>query len=225
LSRFSKLLVNAPKYNKSVFAPLSYNFASAPEEIKSVIGHKPPAIEDTPHGRYASVLFTIASQQEGLTIVLEDIRNLKEIYTQSDVFKNFVFNTSFKRREQLSILEELEKMAGLNHLTVDFLGTLIDNKRLDILPKILDKYIEYYRILNKEENITIISAEDLSTEDREKVRESLQKANKGVSFTLKFEVEPSILGGLQMYSGNRFMDCSLASRLAKVKGELAKISF
>jgi len=48
--------------------------------------------------------------------------------------------------------------------------------------------VDYYRILNKEENITIISAEELNNEDREKVRESLQQANKGVNFTLKFQV-------------------------------------
>ena len=35
---------------------------------------------------------------------------------------------------------------------------MIENKRLDSLPKVMDKYIEYYRILNKEESITIISA-------------------------------------------------------------------
>lgn len=68
------------------------------------------------------------------------------------------------------------------------IGTLIENKRLDLLPKILDKYIEYYKILNKEENITIITAEELGNEDREKVRSALQTANKGVNFTLKFEV-------------------------------------
>jgi F-type H+-transporting ATPase subunit O len=35
----------------------------------------------------------------------------------------------------------------------------------------------------------------------------------GVNFTIKYEVDPSILGGLQMYSGNKFMDCSLFSRV------------
>jgi len=224
LSRFSKLFCNIPKSYKSAFTPLSYNFATATEEIKSVLGHKPPVLEDTPHGRYASVLFSSASKQEALSIILEDVRNLKEIYNQSESFRNFVFNTSFKRTEQTVVLEEVEKIGELNHLTVDFLSTLIDNKRLDILPRILDKYVEFYRILNKEENIRIISAEELSSEERERVRESLQKANKGVTFTLKFEIDPTILGGLQMYSGNRFMDASLASRIARVKGELAKIS-
>ena len=222
LSRFSKLLVNSNKANKSLFAPLGYNFAS---EIQSVAGNKPPIMEDTPHGRYASVLFTTASKKESLFTILEDVKNLKELYNQSEVFQNFIFNTAFKRTEQSSVLSYVEQAAGLNDLTVQFLNTLIENKRVDLLPKILDKYVDYYRILNKEENITIISAEDLSNEDQERVRESLQQANKGVNFTLKFQVDPTILGGLQMYSGNRFMDASLASRLAKVKGELAKISF
>ena len=38
------------------------------------------------------------------------------------------------------------------------LAALVDNQRLDLLPKILDKYIDYNKILAKEETITIISA-------------------------------------------------------------------
>lgn len=205
--------------------PLSYNFATANEEIQSVIGNKPPSLEDTPHGRYASVLFSAASKQEGLFTVLEDIRKIKEICTESEAFRTFLFNTSFKRSDQLNVLEEVAKMASLNHLTVDFLHTLVQHKRLDILPKVLDKYAEFYRILNKEENIRIITAQELSSEDKERVGQALQTANKGVTFTLKFEIDPNILGGLQMYSGNRFMDCSLSSRINKVKGDLAKITF
>jgi F0F1-type ATP synthase delta subunit len=50
----------------------------------------------------------------------------------------------------------------LNEVTGRFLDVLIENKRLDALTKIADKYIDYYRILNKEETIRIISAEELS---------------------------------------------------------------
>jgi len=51
-------------------------------------------------------------------------------------------------------------------ITQNFLNTLIENGRTSYLLKIADKYIDYYRILNKEENITIISSKDLSTEER-----------------------------------------------------------
>ena len=72
------------------------------------------------------------------------------------------------------------------------IDTLVENKRLDLLPKILDKYTEFYKILNREENISIISATELSTEDQEKVRAALKQANKGVNFTLKFQVYKSV---------------------------------
>jgi len=57
-----------------------------------------------------------------------------------------------------------------------------------LLPRVCDKYMEYYRILNKEENITIISAEELSESDKSRVEEALKKSHAGVNFTLKFQV-------------------------------------
>lgn len=41
---------------------------------------------------------------------------------------------------------------------------MIDSQRISFLTKTAEKYIEYYRIFNKEENITIISSETLTEE-------------------------------------------------------------
>jgi len=58
----------------------------------------------------------------------------------------------------MQVFDALGGEKTFNKLTINFLHTLIDNKRLDSLPKIVDKYIDFYKILNKEENIRIISA-------------------------------------------------------------------
>jgi len=134
-------------------------------------------------------------------------------------------NLSFKRRQQTEVFNTLLESLQANEVTKDFIDALIDNKRLDELPKILTKYIEYYRILSKEENITIISAYELKDADKDRVHAALKQSQKGVNFTLRYKVDPAIMGGLQLYSGNTFMDCSLASRVAKVKLELAKLQF
>ena len=57
---------------------------------------------------------------------------------------------------------------------MNFLNTLIENRRLDALPKVIDKYIDYYRILNKEEHIIIISAADLSDSEKGRVVDALK---------------------------------------------------
>ena len=60
----------------------AFRFAAkkAEAEIKSVPGHKPPSYEDTVQGKYAGVLFSIASQTESLYAVLEDMKYFKDLY-------------------------------------------------------------------------------------------------------------------------------------------------
>jgi len=232
ISRFSQTFLKRvgpfkglPRYPQWTLTNyVTKSFATVTADIKSVPGNKPPTLEESPHGRYASVLFASASSKEVLHTVLEDVRFLKELVTTSSEFRDFLENASFRRAEQLTVLLSLVEKAEFNPLTVEFLKTVVENKRLDSLPKVLDKYIEYYRVLNKEENITIISAFDLNEDDKKRVQDALKQSQKGVNFTLKYKVDPAILGGLQMYSGNTFMDASLASRVAKVKSELSRLS-
>jgi F-type H+-transporting ATPase subunit O len=49
------------------------------------------------------------------------------------------------------------------------------------------------------------------------VVESLKKGRKGVSFKVSYEVDSTILGGLQIYSGSTFLDCSLSSRIERLR--------
>ena len=77
---------------------------------------------------------------------------------KSDAFRNFLQNIAYKRQAQMEVFDVLKNKNEISPLTYEFISTVVDNKRLDALPKIIDKYLEYYRILSKEENITIISA-------------------------------------------------------------------
>jgi len=70
----------------------------------------------------------------------------------------------------------------------------------------------------------VISAVQLSKEEKEKVVASLKKSKPGVKFRVSYEVEPVILGGLQIYAGSEFLDCSLRSRIERLKSELNKIA-
>jgi F-type H+-transporting ATPase subunit O len=70
-------------------------------------------------------------------------------------------------------------------------------------------------MLNKKKELKLLS----DNPTKELLLNSLMKFN----FILIFKVDPTILGGLQMYSGNTFMDCSLSARVQKIKGELQRL--
>ena len=79
---------------------------------------------------------------------------------------------------------------------------------------------------NKEEKITIISATELSSDERSQALAALQAnpENAGKQFTIDYEVDETILGGLHMYTQSEFMDMSLSSRLDRISAEVSKLS-
>lgn len=98
---------------------------------------------------------------------------------------------------------------------------------------IAKKYIKLYLLLTKEEKITIFSAtvlslfysQVLSSQEKESVTQALKSnpENEGKTFIIDYELNPALLGGLQMYTENRFMDLSLSSRIEKIKDEITKL--
>jgi hypothetical protein len=69
-------------------------FFFASESMKSVpgnslvySGHKPPAIADNVAGRYAGSLFTAASKNEALDVVLSDLIHLNKVINEGSLIK------------------------------------------------------------------------------------------------------------------------------------------
>lgn len=79
-----------------------------------------------------------------------------------------------------------------------FIEVLAENKRLMFIKDVADKYVKLYQQFNKEEKITIISANKLNSDQEQQVLQALKAnpKNQGKEFVLDFRVDESILGGL-----------------------------
>jgi F-type H+-transporting ATPase subunit O len=55
--------------------------------------------EDTIEGRYASVLFSTASEQEALYAIYEDVSFIKSLYKNSEAFSLFTRNAGVGSKE------------------------------------------------------------------------------------------------------------------------------
>jgi F0F1-type ATP synthase delta subunit len=101
--------------------------------VKSVPNHKPPITADSPAGRYASALFSSASQKECLDVVEGDMQHIHKLLKNSPGIREFLSNASFKKQSKLEALSPIK--ADCHELTWNFIETLADNGRLGELPK------------------------------------------------------------------------------------------
>jgi ATP synthase F1 delta subunit len=151
---------------------------------------------------------------------------LSELYKHSQSFRSFTENAGVGIKEIKLLNEALLETAPFNPLTIHFLTVLAENKRLDCIHEIAGKYKKLYQLFNKEEKITIISAEALTAAQQTEVVSALKAnpGNEGKAFTIEYKVDAAIQGGLQMYTESEFMDMSLQSRMSRINEEVAKLT-
>ncbi len=158
--------------DKSLFQPFSLGDV---KEVRSTPDNKAPSFEDTIEGRYANVLFTTASQANALFTVYEDMMYLSDLYTHSEVFRDFTQNSGVGVKEITLLNKALSETAQFHDITHHFLTVLAENKRLIFIKDIAGKYQKLYQQFNKEEKITIISAEELTSTQKAQVLQALQQ--------------------------------------------------
>ena len=81
---------------KELFKPFTVGDVN---KVQTTPDHKPPTQDDTMDGRYASVLFTTASQQEALYTIYEDFVYLRQLYDGSESFRLFTQNAGVGLKE------------------------------------------------------------------------------------------------------------------------------
>ena len=151
---------------------------------------------------------------------------LAELYKHSEEFRLFTENAGVGRKEILLFNAVLQETAEFDQTTMKFLEVLAENKRLGFIDEIAAKYTKLYSEFNKEEKITIISAEELTSAQQDQVLAALKANpdNEGKAFTIEYQVDKSIMGGLQMYTESEFMDMSLVSRVNQLKDEVTRLT-
>lgn len=149
--------------DKSLFQPFSLGDIKV---VQTAPDHKPPSSDDTIPGRYAGVLFTTASQQNALYTVYEDMMYLQELYKHSEVFRLFTENAGVGVAEIQQLNQALKETANFHAITFHFLTVLAENKRLIYIKEISNLYKRLYQQFNREEKITIISADELNASQK-----------------------------------------------------------
>jgi F-type H+-transporting ATPase subunit O len=125
-------------------------------------------------------------------------------------------NPLISRNTKTKQVEEMlaGKMSGV---TLNLMTTLAGNARLNNIVGITDDYIKLMKANRGEVEATIISAEPLNKTQTEAVATAMKSQfPEGAKVILKSEVDPSIMGGLQIQIGDKFLDLSVGSRIDEV---------
>lgn len=168
---------------------------------------------------YAEALFRLASAEDMVDRVEEELHELVSLYTGNAEMKEFINNPQIKAEGKKNALTELlgDKLSSV---ALNCLNLMIDNERGRMLPKIAE---EYYRLAgDARHKVTaeVVTAIELSDEARKKLSEQLGQATKKEVY-LRARVDESILGGAIVRIGDKVLDGSVRNKLNQLKKQIA----
>ena len=188
--------------------------------FSAAASHAPPKKTHGTAGRYAGSLFTAASKAGLLKQVEAELQAFSRALSTSSPFAQFLKNPTVSREEKVSVLQGLLD-DKFSHITRNLFATLAANGRISSVERVIGEYLDLMETASGVVKAVVVSAEPLQGQQLKSVKSAvLGMVEKSQKVELELKVDPSILGGLQIIIGDRFLDLSVASRVASLSKHL-----
>jgi F-type H+-transporting ATPase subunit O len=176
--------------------------------------HRPVVHLNGLPARYANATYVAASKAGMLDQIEKELEALASAASTNPKFARFLENPLISRNVKTRTVESLDKLAPV---TRNLLTTLAGNARLSELPKVAATFVQLMKAKRGQVDAKIISSEPLSAAMLKEVQAAMQsQVAKGKTVIIEQVTDPSIVGGLQVQIGDRFLDLSIKSRIEEI---------
>lgn len=169
--------------------------------------------------RYAKAVLSLAKDQGKTKEVQEEMLLVSETLATNEDLLEALKSPAVKPDAKRSTLRAVFKDAG--DITKGTFDILLENKRIDIIKEVVDKYIVLYNELNGIQVATVTTAVPLTSEMEQKVLQKVQELT-GTNASLQNKIDEAILGGFILRIGDLQYNASVADNLNKLKREFKK---
>jgi F-type H+-transporting ATPase subunit O len=178
--------------------------------------HKPVVQFHGIHARYANATYIAASKAGLLDKVEGELAGLAKSANESPAFAAFLENPLIPRDKKSDQVEDMLK-SKVSLITLNLCTTLAGNAKLNDLPKVASTYAQLMKAKRGQVDATIISADALTKTQSDQIAAAIKASTKDAKeVVISSEVDPSIIGGIQVQIGDQFLDLSIKSRIEEI---------
>ena len=171
--------------------------------------------------RYAIALIELAQEVGKMDNVEKDLNDLDTMIKGSDDLSFLVYSPSINAAQQKDALFAIVQKAKFQELTQNFLGVLIQNRRLYTVEAISKAVGDELSKRRGELSVDVQTAQDMTDKQIKDLQAALSKGL-GRDVSLKVMVEPEILGGMIVTIGSHMIDDSVARKLERLKSAMGR---
>ncbi|OOF99575.1 hypothetical protein ASPCADRAFT_41243 [Aspergillus carbonarius ITEM 5010] len=185
---------------------------------------KPPVSLFGVDGTYATALYTASAKSANLDQTSKALASLGQLLKADRKLTGIISAPTLTVGDKQQIVQELQKVAGADKADIlkNFLNTLAENNRLGLLEGICEKFATLMGAHRGEIELNITSAQELDNKTVNRLEKAVSKSeySQGKKLKVITKVDPELVGGLVVEIGDRTIDLSVSSKIAKLNKAL-----
>jgi len=169
--------------------------------------------------QYANALADIALEQGAAAAAGKQLNDFVAAYLLSAELRNVLASPAVSREEKHSVTEKIAERLGAGKILRNFLRTVIDHQRTQLLPEMAESYQDVIRQREGIAEAEISSASELSAAQKKQLSQTLERLT-GKKIESRFTMDPALLGGAVVRIGSTIYDGSLRGALDSLRARL-----
>lgn len=174
-------------------------------------------------GRYAAALYALGSKTNSLKTIADEVVAMQKMQASSQEFNEFLLNPTLQRTAKVETLSEVTRKAGFSKTFSHFMTVVAENGRTPETGKILAAFTDMISATEGKAVVKVTTALPLTEWELALLKKNIRKRyfQENSEINLETAIDKSLLGGLTIQIGDKFMDLSTRTELRKLSELIA----
>lgn len=169
---------------------------------------------------YASALFELACEQDCRQEFLDALNLIQKSFSSFPEYVGILSSPNIPLAERTGLVSSAFS-GKVPEYVLSFTELMIEKGHIGMFGECLKEYEKLYRALSELSEARVVSAEELTEDEKQRLLEKLEKIS-GHRVEASYETDKSLIGGLVVYMDGRVIDGSIRSRIKDVKEVIGK---
>lgn len=165
--------------------------------------------------RYAEALLQLGNEKATLDALNEEASVVQEAFKQNPKLLAFLTHPGVKNDKKKQFIADV--FQGLSTELMNTMKLLAERNRIELMPAIVDYFIEFTNAAKGISKATVFSVRALSDVEIQKLGETFAIRFGKKAIKLENKVDPSIIGGIKLRMGNTIYDGSINGKLKRIE--------
>ena len=171
---------------------------------------------------YGEALVELANEEGIASSMLEEIQSVREIIKDNPEFVKLMLHPGIAKQEKLQVVDKVFKDMVSDQLT-GLIRIIVENERFKDIDSVFQYYIDKVKESQGIGVVYVTTPLELDDKEKSNIVARLLETTDYKSLEMNYAIDKSLIGGMIVQIGDRYVDSSIRNRLDDLTKELLQI--